>query len=343
MVTSTDESSWDILEDPHYRRHHSRPSAEPFPTTTTTISSNPYDHVITPSNPFDDVTSLPLDHVTVTRGGQDFSNDDPLLRTLREQEARLSVMMSQFSAQLNLATSSDTSHSARPTPTDLLDDYSINPYPLLSPISSVAGPHSPFYSTDNASVLSGTSSAGPPIIFLPHEPRERAPYAPPFFSTSIPIRIQFLGRHLHCRQGQLGHTTRWHLRFVESYPGAFAEWQTLFTPNGDYTFEDHRNSLLVLAQRPDHKPMLLCFPVATSPAWAHQGLGPNPPFLHALRPCELPCFPARGPRIGGNLHPGFYGAPGDALTNRASRQPLYLPTTTFLGDGIPVASSYAAA
>jgi hypothetical protein len=84
------------------------------------------------------------------RGGQDFSHDDPLLHTLRKQEAHLSAMMSQFLAQLNFAASSDSSRPSRLPTTDLMwdDSYptSVEPYPLLSPISSsLAGPNSPFY------------------------------------------------------------------------------------------------------------------------------------------------------------------------------------------------------
>jgi hypothetical protein len=90
------------------------------------------------------------------------------------------------------------------------------------------------------------------------------------------------------------------------------------------------------------------FPAALSQEWTRQGIyapGSSRPLqlLDRLSPAFLPCFVSRGPRVGGFLHPTCYGVPGTNDTTKASRQPVYVPTTVLADDGLVLTESYAAA
>jgi hypothetical protein len=194
-----------------------------------------------------------------------------------------------------------------------------------------------------------TPDAGEHIHQAPHRLIDRIQFTRAYLpARNLPVRVSFLRRYRHARRpGARGQVTRWLLRLNETFPGTFAQWQIALQP-GEYIFEDFGNSLTIMAQKNGDEPILLSFPVATSPAWSAQGIVHNGKpraltILDHLQPCTLPCVVSRGPRVGGFLHPACYGVPGDNDTTKASRQAVYVPTTVFDGDGLIITSSYSAA
>jgi hypothetical protein len=128
----------------------------------------------------------------------------------------------------------------------------------------------------------------------------------------------------------------------ESFPGAFDQWQIALPP-AEHLFEDFNDQFVILGQKPGCDPLLFCCPISDSALWGSQGhfgtSGRARPLLHSdlLSPGHLPCHVSRGPRLGGFLHPFFYGVAGNHFQgDMKSHQPHHVPTSIFSGDDMIV-------
>jgi hypothetical protein len=140
----------------------------------------------------------------------------------------------------------------------------------------------------------------------------------------------------------MGAITTWRLRIEEAYLGAFAEFD-ISIPPGYYVFEDLGNPLCFVGRGTNGNGILFTFPLRHSPAWRANNIKDGGDASQALFPCYLPLAISRPPRVGGFLHPHYYGVPGHIDSCQRSNQPFYLVLHTFEGDGVVLCQSWAPA
>jgi hypothetical protein len=164
----------------------------------------------------------------------------------------------------------------------------------------------------------------------------------------IPMKIKVLSRRMHTRKKSLstrGTTICWTLRMEESKPGSFDRWQIMFVPGGEYIFESFHNNLVILGQCGLSPVYCFSFDLDQATAWAQQGL--NMPLSRTARvsPAYITPYLYRGPRVGGFLHPIFYGVPGNHSQGNcaSSGGAIYVPGNVFDDDGGIMINSYAGA
>ena len=164
----------------------------------------------------------------------------------------------------------------------------------------------------------------------------------------IPMKIKVLSRRMHTRKKSLstrGTTIRWTLRMEESKPGSFDRWQIMFVPGGEYIFESFHNNLVILGQCGLSPVYCFSFDLDQATAWAQQGLNMPLSRTACVSPAYITPYLYRGPRVGGFLHPIFYGVPGNHSQGNcaSSGRVIYVPGNVFDDDGGIMINSYAGA
>ena len=107
------------------------------------------------------------------------------------------------------------------------------------------------YSTSGLSHLT-SPLAGTHLRLIDSDPRDRQPHCKVI--TPMPIKVYFISRH-QFRRGRGNNITHWRIRINETYPGAIDEW-SIAVQGGDYIFEAHECSLVILGQKNDDPPVL---------------------------------------------------------------------------------------
>jgi hypothetical protein len=202
------------------------------------------------------------------------------------------------------------------------------------------------FSADTTQLSHGTGitvpQTGRRLTRAPLNPADRAAFTRAHFPARIPIRVYYICRQFRRRKRVLGGIICWRLRVEEAYPGAFEEHGISISP-GLYIFKDLGNPLCFAGTRIGGESILFTFPILHSPIWTTQRISdPSSPNA-ILTPCYLPLAISRPPRVGGFLHPHFYGVPGHLDTCKQSHQAYYLVMHTFEGGGTVICRSWASA